>query len=335
MNGEMLATVADTGAAYTPASKARDADALTGAPAEYLTPEERPTLQEARAWCHTLATSHYENFHVATFFLPRRVRPHFESVYAFCRVSDDLGDEVGDAAVALQLLQTWGAMLDECYDAPERSRHPVFVALRESIVACDLPRTLFHDLLRAFRQDQVKTQYATWDETVEYSRYSANPVGRLVLMVCGYRDERRALLSDNICTGLQLANFWQDIVRDSEIPRRYLPAEYMLRFGVAEGQIEGRVFTPEFGAMMRALVERTCDLLREGSALSTTVDPELRVTLDLFRKGGEAILDGIAAQNYDVLRGRPMVTKRKKTLLLLGALLGRLRARSSAGARAA
>jgi squalene synthase HpnC len=335
MNGEMLATVSDTAAAHALATEARDADALSGAPSEYLTPEQRPTLEEARVWCHALATSHYENFHVATFFLPARVRPHFESVYAFCRVSDDLGDEVGDTAVALQLLQTWGAMLDECYDTPERSRHPVFVALHETIAACDLPRILFHDLLRAFRQDQVKIQYATWDEAVEYSRYSANPVGRLVLMVCGYRDERRALLSDNICTGLQLANFWQDIVRDSEIPRRYLPAEYMERFGVAEGQIEGRVFTPEFGAMMRALVERTRELLREGGAISATVDPELRVTLDLFRKGGEAILDGIAAQDYDVLRGRPMVTKRKKTLLLLGALLGKLRARTSVGAHAA
>jgi len=335
MNGELLVTVKNTGAAHAPAAEVRNEDPLTGAPAEYLTPEERPTLEEARVWCHALATSHYENFHVATFFLPKRVRPHFESVYAFCRVSDDLGDEVGDTAVALRLLNTWGAMLAECYDAPERSRHPVFVALRETIVACDLPRTLFHDLLLAFRQDQVKTQYTTWDEAVEYSHYSANPVGRLVLMVCGYRDEQRALLSDKICTGLQLANFWQDIVRDSEIPRRYLPAEYMLRFGVEEGQIEGRVFTPEFGAMMRALVDRTRGLLREGGAISATVDPELRVTLDLFRKGGEAILDGIAAQDYDVLRGRPMVTKRKKTLLLLGALLGKLRARTSAGVRAA
>lgn len=335
MNGELLATVTDAGAADALASEARNADALIGAPAEYLPPDERPTLEEARAWCHALATSHYENFHVATFFLPKRVRPHFESVYAFCRVSDDLGDEVGDTALALQLLNTWGAMLDECYDAPERSSHPVFVALRETIVACDLPRTLFHDLLRAFRQDQINTQYATWDEAVEYSRYSANPVGRLVLMVCGYRDEQRALLSDKICTGLQLANFWQDIVRDSEIPRRYLPAEYMARFGVAEGQIEGRVFTPEFGAMISALVDRTRGLLREGGVLSNTVDAELRVTLDLFRKGGDAILDGIAAQDYDVLRGRPMVTRRKKTLLLLGALLGKLRARTSAGAREA
>jgi squalene synthase HpnC len=302
------------------------ADALDGAPEAYRTPQDRPALDEARAWCHALATSHYENFHVATFFLPRRVRPHFDSLYAFCRVSDDLGDEVGDTRTAVRLLTAWGAMLDECYDAPQRSRHPVFVALRQTVVACDLPRQLFHDLLRAFLQDQVKTEYATWDEAVEYSRYSANPVGRLVLMVCGYRDERRALLSDSICTGLQLANFWQDVVRDAAIPRRYLPSEYMDRFGVAEGQIEGRVFTPEFGAMMRALVDRTREMLRQGAAISATVDPELRVTLDLFRKGGEAILDGIAAQQYDVLRGRPVVTKRKKLLLLLEAAVGKLRA---------
>jgi squalene synthase HpnC len=318
-------------------SPGRQTGSLAGAPLEYQTPDSdaRPTLEEARAWCHALATSHYENFHVATFFLPKRVRPHFESVYAFCRVSDDLGDEVADTNTALRLLQTWGAMLDECYDAPERSRHPVFVALRETIVACELPRTLFHDLLRAFEQDQVKTEYYTWDEAVEYSRFSANPVGRLVLMVCGYRDEQRALLSDKICTGLQLANFWQDAVRDSEIPRRYIPAEYMDRFGVAEGQIEGRVFTPEFGAMMQSLVERTRDMLREGAPLSATVDDELRVPLDLFRKGGEAILDGIAAQNFDVLRGRPVVTRRKKLMLLLGALIGKIRTGRSAGARPA
>ena len=311
------------------------ADSLDGAPDEYLTPQDRPTLDEARAWCHQLASSHYENFHVATFFLPRIMRPHFEGLYAFCRVSDDLGDEVGDTATALRLLNTWGGMLDQCYDAPAQSRHPVFVALHETIAACDLPRGLLHDLLRAFKQDQIKTRYDTWDEAVEYSRYSANPVGRLVLMVCGYRDEARALLSDNICTALQLANFWQDAVRDSEIGRRYIPTEYMQRFGVAEGQIEGRVFTSEFGAMMHELVQRTRAMLRQGSALSITVDDELRVTLDLFRKGGEAILDGIAAQNYDVLRGRPVVTRRKKLMLLFGALLDKLRTRQAAGVRAA
>jgi squalene synthase HpnC len=320
-----------TGQSELAPCNASASDSLVGAPTEYLTPEDRPTLDQARAWCRALATSHYENFHVATFLLPKRVRPHFESVYAFCRVADDLGDEVADTTTALRLLETWGLMLDECYVAPENSRHPVFIALHETIVACNLPRSLFHDLLRAFCHDQIKTHYGTWDEAVEYSRYSANPVGRLVLMICGYRDERRALLSDKICTGLQLANFWQDAVRDSEIPRRYIPAEYMDRFGVAEGQIAGRVFTPEFAAMVRALVDRTRDMLRQGAPLSDTVDDELRVTLDLFRKGGEAILDGIAAQNYDILRGRPVVTRRKKFMLLLGALLGKLRARRHSG----
>jgi phytoene/squalene synthetase len=159
-------------------------------------------------------------------------------------------------------------------------------------------------------------------------------VGRLVLMVCGYRDEERALLSDKICTGLQLANFWQDVVRDAEIPRRYLPAEYLRTFGVDEGQIAGRVFTQEFGAMTWALVERTRLMLQEGGAISDTVDAELRATLELFRKGGEAILDGIAAKGYDVLQGRPVVTRRKKMQLLLGALVGKMRAGGDRAERA-
>ena len=308
-------------------------DALAGAPVDYLTPEDRPTLDEALAWCHQLAATHYENFHVATFFLPQRLRAHFDSLYAYCRVADDLGDEVGDTATSLRLLDAWGGMLDQCYDAPQQSRHPVFVALRETIVACELPRQLFHDLLLAFRQDQTKTRYDTWDEVVQYSRYSANPVGRLVLMVCGYRDEVRAQLSDKICTALQLANFWQDAVRDSEIGRRYIPTEYMEHFGVVEGQIEGRVFTPEFHAMMSDLVEYTRQILHEGSALCVTVDDELRTTLELFCKGGNAILDGIEAQDFDVLRGRPVVTRRKKLMLLAGALLGKLRASYSTGNR--
>ncbi len=311
-------------------------DDLMGAPEEHRTPEERPTIEEAKAWCHSLATTHYENFHVATWFLPARVRPHFESVYAYCRVSDDLGDEVATPEIGMRLLNTWGQMLEQCYAAPERSRHPVFVALRETIDACDLPKDLFADLLLAFRQDQVKTHYETWDEVVEYSRRSANPVGRLVLLVCGYRDEERARMSDRICTGLQLANFWQDVIEDAERGRRYLPAESMERFGVEDGQIEGRVFTPAFGAMMQALVERTRAMLREGSAISGTVDRELAVTLDLFRRGGDAILDGIAAQGYDTLRGRPVVTKRKKAMLLAEALVAKLRAwRMPASDRAA
>ena len=300
--------------------------ALLGAPLEYLTPLERPTLAEAQAWCHDLATTHYENFHVATFFLPHKVRPHFESIYAYCRVADDLGDEVADPAVATRLLDTWGTMLDECYDTPERSMHPVFVALHETIRECNPPRELFADLLHAFRMDQVKTTYESWEELLVYSHYSANPVGRLVLWVCGYKEESLGLLSDKVCTALQLANFWQDVVEDAERGRRYVFAEAMLRFGVDEGQVEGRVFTPEFGAMMQDLVARTREMLVEGGAISEQVDEELAVTLNLFRKGGEAILNGIAAENFDVLRGRPVVSRVRKAWLLMEALAGKLRA---------
>lgn len=300
--------------------------ALLGAPPEYLTPFERPTLDEAQAWCHQLATSHYENFHVATFFLPRKVQPHFESIYAYCRAADDLGDEVADPAVALRLLDAWGSMLDECYDTPERSIHPVFVALHETVRGCGVPRELFADLLHAFRIGQVKTTYDTWDELLVYSHYSANPVGRLVLWVCGYKEESFALLSDKVCTALQLANFWQDVVEDAERGRRYIPAEDMLRFGVDEGQIEGRVFTPEFRAMIEGLVVRTRGMLHEGGEISSHVDKELAVILDMFRKAGDAILDGITAQDFDVLRGRPVVTRVKKVFLLVDALVAKLRA---------
>jgi squalene synthase HpnC len=300
--------------------------ALVGAPPEYLTPLERPSLAEARAWCRELATTHFENFHMATFFLPAKVRPHFESIYAYCRVADDLGNEVDDRGVATRLLNTWGAMLEECYDAPERSMHPVFVALHETIRECDPPRQLFLDLLHAFRMAQYKTEYDSWEELLEYVRYSANPVGRLALWVCGYTDETRALMSDRVCTGLQLANFWQDVVEDKERGRRYIPAESMLRFGVEEGQIEGRVFTPEFRGMMQELVVRTQAMLLEGGEISLHVDRELKVVLDLFLKGGEAILNGITKQDFDVLRGSPVVSKARTVGLLMEALAGKVRA---------
>lgn len=299
--------------------------ALLGAPPAYLTPMERPSLEEAQAWCRHLASTHYENFHVATWFLPRKVRPHFESIYAYCRVADDLGDEVDDPAIAMRLLDAWGSMLDECYDTPGRSLHPVFVALQETVRECGVPRELFADLLVAFRMDQVKTEYNTWDELLEYSHYSANPVGRLVLWVCGYKEESLALLSDKVCTALQLANFWQDVTEDADRGRRYIPAEAMERFGVEDGQIEGRVFTPEFGAMIQSLVARTREMLHEGGTISAHVDKELAVTLDLFRKGGDAILDGITDANFDVLRGRPVVSKTKKMGLLAGALIAKMR----------
>jgi squalene synthase HpnC len=296
---------------------------LEGAPAEYLLPAVRPTLAQARAWCRDLATTHYENFHVATWFLPKRARPYFESIYAFSRTADDLGDEVADRETATRLLGEWRTMLNECYDTPAESMHPVFVALHQTIVETGVPRQLFDDLISAFEMDQRVLMHASLEDLIGYSRLSANPVGRLVLWVSGYQDERRALLSDKVCTALQLANFWQDVVEDWERGRRYLPADQMQRFGVTDAMIAEKRFTPEFRALMEFLVEYTGAMLREGGRIADEVDAELAVTLRLFEQGGRAALDGVIAQDYDVLKSRPSVSKATKAKLLAGALLGK------------
>jgi squalene synthase HpnC len=300
------------------------ANQLAGAPEMYLTPATRPTLEQAQAWCKTLATTHYENFHVATFFLPTALRPHFHSVYAFCRTSDDLGDEVADVATAKRLLAEWRAMLHECFATPERSMHPVFVALQPTITSCKLPQQPFDDLISAFEADQRYTHHESLATLVEYSRYSANPVGRLVLLVSGYHAEELMQLSDEICTGLQLANFYQDIVEDAERGRRYIPADAMQRFGVTDEQLLERRFNANARAMMQFLVMDARARLLQGQRIVTLVDRELAATLSLFVKGGLAILDAIAAQDYNTLQSRPVVTKAAKLRLLGGAFAGKM-----------
>ena len=299
-------------------------DNLIGAPEIYLTPAVRPSLAEAQAWCKHLATTHYENFHVATFFLPAALRPHFHSVYAFCRTSDDLGDEVADTVTATRLLTQWRAMLHECFARPEQSRHPVFVALQPTIAARSLPIEPFDDLISAFEQDQIHTHHESLASLEAYSRYSANPVGRLVLLVSGYRSEELFQLSDDICTGLQLANFYQDVVEDDARGRRYIPADAMQRFGVTDEQIHKRRFDAEFRVMMQFLVDDARARLTRGQRIVSLVDRDLAATLSLFVKGGHAILDAIARQGYDTLRARPVVTKEAKLRLLGGALLGKI-----------
>ncbi|SEB36906.1 squalene synthase HpnC [Terriglobus roseus] len=298
---------------------------LEGAPVEFLEPATRPTLAEAQAWCKALANSHYENFHVATYFLPAKLRPHFHAVYAYCRVSDDLGDEVPDRATATRLLDTWGAMLNECYDAPEQSRHPVFVALRPSIVECDLPRKPFLDLLCAFQADQVKTRFATLQEDNDYSRDSANPVGSLVLYLCGYRDPAMHALSDKTCTALQLANFWQDVGEDlRERDRVYLPQDRLAKHGLDDDFLKRGVENDAYCAMVRELCAETRAMLLEGAPLIDQVDRELAATLRLFTQGGLAILDAIAAIDYNTLSRRIEVSKSAKMKLLAGAALSKL-----------
>ena len=305
---------------------------LDGAPEIYLTPVTRPSLERALMWCKQLATTHYENFHVTTFFLPKRLRPHFYSVYAFCRTSDDLGDEVGDTETGTRLLGEWREMLHECFEHPEQSRHPVYVALQPTIKECELPMGPFDDLIGAFEQDQVYTKHESLKTLEEYSKYSANPVGRLVLLMSGYRHEELMQLSDEICTGLQLANFYQDVVTDwVDRGRRYVPADAMNRFGVTDSQIQERRFDANFGAMMRFLVEDARGRLQRGAKITTMVERDLAATLSLFVKGGLAILDAIAAQNYDTLKGRPVVTKARKLRLLGEAVVGRFGAAVAGG----
>ena len=305
------------------ANEAAD-DRLIGAPELYVTPAVRPSLEEAQAWCKTLATTHYENFHVATFFLPAALRPHFHSVYAFCRTSDDLGDEVADTATATRLLGAWRGMLHECFAQPELSRHPVFVALQPTIKARDLPMQPFDDLISAFEQDQIYTHHESLGTLEEYSRYSANPVGRLVLLMSGYRAEELMLLSDDICTALQLANFYQDVVEDRGRGRRYIPGDVMRQFGVTDEQLIERHFDDKVRAMMEYLVSDARDRLVRGQRITRLVSRELASTLQLFINGGHAILDAIAAQGYDTLRARPVVTKGAKLRLLGGALVGKV-----------
>ena len=295
-------------------------------PAGYRIPEVAPTLDEARAWCRQLAESHYENFHVATWFLPKPLRPHFHSIYTYCRVSDDLGDEVGDPSVALALLDLWGRELDACYEG--RARHPVFVALAETIRACNIPKEPFADLLVAFRQDQTVTRYATMDEVLGYCRYSANPVGRLVLYACGEvspeTKEENFRLSDATCSALQLANFWQDVRVDFVKDRVYLPQEDMLRFGVSDETIARGVATPEFRALLRHEVNYARALFERGLPLIERVNRDLALDLDLFSRGGLEILRAIERRDYDVLSARPSISRRTKLALALRALGGKV-----------
>ena len=299
-----------------------DAPGWRALPPEYAIPAVAPSLEEARAYCQRLARSHYENFSVATWFLPRRLRPHFHSVYAYCRISDDLGDEVGDPQHALQLLDIWEGELDACYAG--HPRHPVFVALAETVRACDIPRQTFADLLTAFRQDQRVTRYQTFQDVLGYCRYSANPVGHLVLYTCGYRDAERQQLSDYTCTALQLANFWQDVAVDYAKGRIYLPLEDLRRFGSSEAEIAARRATPQFLELMRFEVQRAREWFHKGLPLAQKVDRDLAIDIELFSRGGLAILDAIERQDYDVLARRPVISKPRKLALVARAALRKL-----------
>jgi len=291
-------------------------------PESYRIPATAPSLEEAQAYCERLAKSHYENFSVATWFLPRRLRQHFYNVYAYCRISDDLGDEVGNPQQSLELLDQWEGQLNSCYAGSPR--HPVFVALKETVEQFGIPKYEFSDLLVAFRQDQTVSRFETFDDVLGYCRYSANPVGHLVLYLCGYSDPGRQQLSDYTCTGLQLANFWQDVFVDYGKGRIYLPLEDLRRFGVTGDDIAQRRATPQFVAMMKFEVERAREWFERGLPLVKMVSRELAVDLELFSRGGQEILNAIERQGFDVLSSRPVISKPRKLMLVLRAAMGKI-----------
>ena len=291
-------------------------------PPEYAIPSVAPSLAEARQYCRKLATNHYENFSVATWFLPKRLRQHFYNVYAYCRISDDLGDEVGDPRASLQLLDAWQQELGACYAGSPK--HPVFVALSETVQAFEIPKHEFSDLLTAFRQDQTVTRYKSFDDLLGYCKNSANPVGHLVLYLCGYKDSERQLLSDFTCTALQLANFWQDVSVDYAKGRIYLPLEDLHRFAVSEDDIAHQRNTSAFVEMMKFEVERAREWFRQGLPLIQKVSRELAVDIELFSRGGQEILNAIEAQGCAVLGRRPVISKPRKLALVARAALGKL-----------
>ncbi|MFY9741258.1 MAG: squalene synthase HpnC [Candidatus Sulfotelmatobacter sp.] len=291
-------------------------------PSEYRIPQTAPSLPEAQQYCSQLARTHYENFSVATWFLPKNLRQDFFNVYAYCRISDDLGDEVGDPKEALALLDEWQAELDQCYVG--KPRHPVFVALAETVRKFEIPKHEFSDLLIAFRQDQTVTRFETFNDVLAYCHYSANPVGHLVLYLCGYNDPERQRLSDNTCTALQLANFWQDVSVDYAKGRIYLPLEDLRKYSVTEDDIAQKRNTAAFCAMMKFELERAREWFKRGVPLVGQVRKELAIDIELFSRGGQEILNAIERQNFAVLGRRPAISKARKLALVARAALGKL-----------
>ena len=292
---------------------------------------QAPSHADAEAYCRRLAKTHYENFPMVSWLLPKRLHQHFYNIYAFCRWADDLGDETGDPARALELLGWWREELSACFEG--EARHPVFVALRPTINEFEIPFAPFADLISAFEQDQTVHEYETFEQLADYCRRSANPVGRLVLHLCRQARDENFAWSDSVCTGLQLANFWQDVARDLDIGRVYLPAEDRRRFGYSLDDLKARMTNAAFLALMHFEVERARAWLSpwRDQRLPELAGFPLRVQVDieLFARGGERILDRIAAIGYRVWHERPVVTKMDVLRMFLGCLGRALRRKFS------
>ncbi len=272
-----------------------------------------PTLREAYAYCERLAKTHYENFTVGSILLPAAYRPAFHAVYAFCRHTDDLGDEApGDR---LALLDEWSdAFAAACNGA--QPLHPILIALQNAIQHFSIPPNLFQKLIQANRIDQGDGRFPTYNDLLHYCDHSANPVGRIILSIVGIRDEERSRLSDSVCTALQLANFWQDIKRDYQKGRIYIPLEDMQRFGYTEPDLAASLVNDNFRRLMAFEVERAQQLFEHGLELINHIDGRLKFDIALFSRGGLSVLDSIRKQNYDVLAKRPVVSSPRKLRIM-------------------
>lgn len=283
--------------------------------------------QDAADYTKWLATHHYENFHVVSFLLPAHLHQDFYNVYSFCRWADDLGDEIGDTKESLRLLGWWRAELQRMYAG--HASHPVFVALKDTAASKQLPMQPFDDLIQAFEQDQTVTRYQSWDQLLEYCRHSANPVGRLVLGLCGYQDQARSELSDATCTALQLANFWQDVIVDLEKDRVYLPLDLLAKHNYPVENLFAKTFNEGFRQAMQEAVGVARKLFLQGLPLAGQVNRRLAIDLELFSRGGLKILEKIEKQECNVLRARPSISKTERIGLLLGALTRRAFSRAA------
>ena len=274
-----------------------------------------PSVDDAFEYCARITKAHYENFPVASLFLPEEKRPYIQAIYAFSRIADDFADElVRPAEDRLADLAGWEEQLLQCYQG--QAVHPVFVALRETVANLGIPIDPLRDLLSAFKRDVVQNRYETFEDLLSYCRCSANPVGRLVLMIFGCRDDTLFALSDEICTALQLANFWQDVAVDQRKDRLYLPLEDLRRHGSTLEEWTSLRHTERFADLMKFQVERTRAMFYRGATLPSLVEKELQLELKLVWFGGMAILKKIERNGYDVLRRRPALSGWNKLMIL-------------------
>jgi squalene synthase HpnC len=284
------------------------------------TTEHNGEVKKAFEHCMAAVRGHYENFPVASWLLPPERRPYVAALYAFARAADDMADEGSlPPEQRLRRLDAWERNLEEAYAG--RASHPVFVALAATASRFAIPRQLFVDLLTAFRSDIAQRRYRSFEDLLGYCRHSANPVGRLVLLVFEDARERTNTLSDNICTALQLANFWQDLSVDLARDRLYLPLDDLDRFGYTEADFRAGRADEHFVPLLQAQVQRTRALFHAGTPLIDEVTRALRMEVVLTWRGGMAILDQVERKGAGVLHHRPALSPLRKASILISALV--------------